>query len=185
MALSKLEIENNKRLEVLYRESHLWLCSATFNIVKNKETANDLVGDLYVYLGEKVRPHIWWGKSFNVMYCYSFVKSRFLNKIKRDKKIKYQADNPVDNTPDIEYDEEWDIKLEESYNEVVAELKHMEYTKQWASSKLYQLYAFDDKMTLEKLAKEIKISKSTAFLNCKKTKVHLKRILNNPFIEKE
>ena len=184
MALSKLEIENNKRLEVLYTESHLWLCSATFNIVKNKETANDLVGDLYVYLGEKVRPHIWWGKSFNVMYCYSFVKSRFLNKIKRDKKIRYQADNPIDNTPDTEYDLEFDEKIEESYNEVIAELKQMEYTKQWASSKLYQLYAFDDKMTLDKLAKEIKISKSTAFLNCKKTKIHLKRILNNPFIEK-
>jgi DNA-directed RNA polymerase specialized sigma24 family protein len=185
MALSKLEIENNKRLEVLYRESHLWLCSATFNIVKNKETANDLVGDLYVYLGEKVRPHIWWGKSFNVMYCYSFVKSRFLNKIKRDKKIKYQADNPIDNRVDTEYDEEWDVKLEESYNEVVAELKNMERSRNWPASKLAQIYWFTPNMTLEKLSNEIKICKSTSFTNVKKAKLHLRETLNNPFIEKE
>jgi DNA-binding transcriptional regulator GbsR (MarR family) len=115
------------------------------------------------------------------MYCYRFIKSRFLNKIKRDKKIKYQADNPIDNRVDTEYDEEWDTKLEETYNDVVQELKQMEHTRNWASSKLYQLYAFDDEMTLEKLASEIKISKSTAFLNCKKTKIHLKNTLENPF----
>jgi hypothetical protein len=174
--------ENTKRLEVLYKESHKWLLAATFNIVKNKETAEDLVAELYLYLGERVNPRLWWGQSFNVMYCYSFVKSRFLNKIKRDKKIKYQADNPIDNTPDIEYDIDFDLKLEYTYNSVVSELKAMEYTKQWASSKLYQMYAFDEGMTLEKLASEIKISKSTAFLNCKKTKIRLKNTLENPFV---
>ena len=179
--VSKLQIENNKRLEVLFRESHNWLLASSYNITKNKETANDLVGELYCYLGEKVNPSIWWGQSFNVMYCYRFIKSRFLNKIKRDKKIRYQADNPIDNRVDTEYDEEWDTKLEETYNDVVQELKQMEHTRNWASSKLYQLYAFDDEMTLEKLASEIKISKSTAFLNCKKTKIHLKNTLENPF----
>jgi len=173
--------ENTKRLEVLYKESHNWLIAATYNVVKDREVANDLVGDLYVYLGEKVNPALWWGNSFNVMYCYSFVKSRFLNKIKRDKKIRYQADNPTDNRIDTEYDEAFDKRLEDTYNEVVAELKKMEYTKQWASSKLFQMYAFDEGMTLEKLASEIKISKSTAFLNCKKTKIHLKNTLQNPF----
>ena len=173
--------ENTKRLEVLYRESHQWLLAATYNITKNKETAEDLVGELYCYLGEKVRPNLWWGKSFNVMYCYSFVKSRFLNKVKRDKKIQYQAENPIDNTPDVEYDIDFDLKLEDTYNNIVAELKAMEYTKQWASSKLFQMYVFDGGMTLEKLASEIKISKSTAFLNCKKTKLHLKNTIPNPF----
>ena len=173
--------ENTKRLEVLYKESHNWLLAATFNIVKDKEVAEDLVSELYCYLGEKVRPNLWWGNSFNVMYCYSFVKSRFLNKIKRDKKIQYQADNPTTNEPDTEYDIEFDNKIEDTYNNVVEELKRMEYTKQWASSKLFQMYAFDEDMTLEKLASEIKISKSTAFLNCKKTKIHLKNTIQNPF----
>jgi hypothetical protein len=36
-------------------------------------------------------------------------------------------------------------------------------------------------MTLDGLANNIKISKSTAFLNVKKIKVHLKNKLDNPF----
>jgi len=173
--------ENNRRLANLYSESHNWLLAASYNITKNKETAEDLVAELYCYLGEKVNPSLWWGEnSFNVMYAYSFIKSRFLNKIKRDKKIQYQSD-VYDDRLDTEYDEEYDAKLEATYNQIVDELKKMEYTKQWASSKLAQLYWFDADMTLEKLAGEIHISKSTAFLNCKRVKTHIKNTMENPF----
>ena len=174
--------QNNKRLEVLYRESHNWLVAATYNITKDKEVANDLVGELYVYLGEKVRPNLWWGpNSFNVMYCYAFLKSRFLNKVKRDKKIRYHGDALVDDRIDEEYDVDFDERLDKCYEDVIVELKNMEVTKHWASSKLYQMYAFNPEMTLEKLASEIKISKSTAFLNVRKTKTHLKEKIQNPF----
>jgi DNA-directed RNA polymerase specialized sigma24 family protein len=173
--------ENTRRLANLYKESHQWLLAATFNIVKDKEVAEDLVGELYIYLGEKVNPALWWGEnSFNVMYCYSFVKSRFLNKVKRDKKIIYQAETYSDAVDD-EYDIEYDENLERTYNDIVTELKRLEYTKNWASSKLAQMYWFDEGMTLEKLASEIKISKSTAFLNCKKVKKHIQQTIENPF----
>ena len=61
------------------------------------------------------------------------------------------------------------------------ELKGMERTSKWPSSKLYQLYALDDKMTLERLASEINLSKSTVFLQVKKCKKHLKDTIQNPF----
>jgi predicted DNA-binding protein YlxM (UPF0122 family) len=54
----------------------------------------------------------------------------------------------------------------------------------WASSKLAQLYFFDADLTLEQLASNIKISKSTAFLNIKKIKLHLKDTIENPFNNK-
>lgn len=57
----------------------------------------------------------------------------------------------------------------------------MEKTRAWASSKLAQLYWFNEDFTLDKLSKEIKISKSTAFLNVKKVKKHLKETIKNPF----
>ena len=174
-------LENTKRLEVLYKESHPWLLAATFNIVKDRDVAEDLVGELYVYLGERINPSLWWGNSFNVMYCYAFVKSRFLNKVKRDKKIKYHGDTLVDDRIDEEYDVDFDERLDKCYEDVIVELKNMEVTKHWASSKLYQMYAFNPEMTLEKLASEIKISKSTAFLNVRKTKTHLKEKIQNPF----
>jgi hypothetical protein len=144
-------LENTKRLEVLYRESHPWLIAATFNIVKDKDVAEDLVGELYVYLGERVNPSLWWGQSFNVMYCYA------------------------------EYDIDSDEKIDKAYNEVIDELKNMERTKLWPASKLAQLYFFDDKMTLEKLSAEIKICKSTSFTQIKRAKKHLRETIENPF----
>ena len=180
MGLSKLEIENNQRLDVLYRESHNWLIASTYNIVKDRDVADDLVGELYVYLGEKVNPSLWWGKSFNVMYCYAFIKSRFLNKIKRDKKITYQPETETD-APDTEYDIDSDERMEIAYNAVIDELKAMERTKLWPASRLAQMYFFDSTMTLEKLSAEIKICKSTSFTNIKKAKKHLRETIDNPF----
>lgn len=174
------QLENTKRLEVLYRESHQWLLAATFNIVKDREVAEDLVGELYVYLGERVNPALWWGNSFNVMYAYAFIKSRFLNKVKRDKKITYQPDTETD-TPDNEYDIDSDERIDKAYNEVIDELKNMERTKLWPASKLAQLYFFNDKMTLEKLSAEIKICKSTSFTQIKRAKKHLRETIDNPF----
>lgn len=173
-------LENTKRLEVLYRESHSWLLAATFNIVKDREVAEDLVGELYVYLGERINPSLWWGNSFNVMYCYAFVKSRFLNKVKRDKKIQYQPDTETD-TPDTEYDTDSDERIDKAYNQIIDELKNMERTKLWPASKLAQLYWFDDKMTLEKLSAEIKICKSTSFTQIKRAKKHIRDTIENPF----
>jgi hypothetical protein len=177
--VNKVKIENNKRLEILYKQSHNWLVAVAFNLSKDSNVADELVGELYLYLGEKCNPSLWYLNSFNLMYCHSFIRSRFFNKIKADKrKTEFVGDN---NQIDIEYDIDTDERLEEAYNNVVAELKNMERTRQWASSKLYQLYAFDKEMTLEKLASEIGISKSTAFLQTKKAKVHLRNTIKNPF----
>ena len=177
--MNKVQKENTKRLELLYRQSHNWLIAVAFNLSKDKEVADELVGELYLYLGEKCNPSIWYLNSFNLMYCHSFIKSRFLNRIKADKrKTELSADY---DEVEVEYDIDNDQRLEDAYNAIVDELKAMERTKKWASSKLYQLYAFDKDMTLERLASEIGISKSTAFLQTKKAKIHLRTTIPNPF----
>ena len=177
--MNKVQKENTKRLELLYRQSHNWLTAVAFNLSKDKEVADELVGELYLYLGEKCNPSIWYLNSFNLMYCHSFIKSRFLNRIKSDKrKTELSADY---DEVEVEYDIDNDQRLEDAYNAIVDELKAMERTKKWASSKLYQLYAFDKDMTLERLASEIGISKSTAFLQTKKAKIHLRTTIPNPF----
>ena len=82
--VNKVQLENNRRLDTLYRESHNWLCAVAFNFCKDKEVADELVGTLYLYLAEKCNPSLWYLNSFNLMYAHSFLKSRFLNKIKAD-----------------------------------------------------------------------------------------------------
>ena len=177
--MNKIQAENNKRLEVLFRKSHGWLSAVAFNLAKDKEVADELVGELYLYLGEKCNPSLWYLDSFNLMYAHAFLNSRFLNRIKAAKRNVPLSDSYDD--VDTEYDVDSDEKVEDVYNKMVDELKRLEKTRLWAPSKIYQMYAFDSEMTFEKLASELKLSKSTVYLNCKKIKKHLKDNLNNPF----
>jgi len=177
--VNKVHLENNRRLETLHNQSHQWLIAVAFNLSKDMMVAEELIGELYLYLAEKCNPALWYLNSFNLMYCHSFIRSRFFNKIKSDKrKVEFTSDN--DNEV-VDYDFDTDEKLENAYNEVVGELQNMERTKKWASAKLYKLYAFDKEMTLEKLASKIGISKSTAFLQTKSAKMHLRNSIKNPF----
>ena len=177
--MNKIQTENNKRLDVLYRKSHNWLIAVAFNLCKDKEVADELVGELYLYLAEKCNPAIWYLDSFNLMYAHAFISSRFYNKIKAGKR-NVELSDTYDEVEE-EYNVEGDEKIDNIYNEVVDELKRLERTRLWAPSKIYQMYAFDSEMTFEKLASELKLSKSTVYLNCKKVKKHLKDNLNNPF----
>jgi hypothetical protein len=175
--------ENNKRLEYLYRNHHKWLLAASNNICKNREAAKEMVSELYLYLSQSINPKLWYEDSFNLQYCRLFIKTRWINKIKAENKMCEftQKHDDVIETYDVEFDK----KLEDAYNEMLNELKRLESTKLWASSKLAQMYLLDDQMTLDKLANTIKISKSTAFLNTKKIRVHLKNTLSNPFAKEK
>jgi len=72
--------ENRRRLENLYKESHSWLMAVAFNTSKDRDIANELVSELYLYLAEKINPSLWWGdNSMNLMYCHAFIKTRYIN----------------------------------------------------------------------------------------------------------
>ena len=56
----------------------------------------------------------------------------------------------------------------------------MKKKKGFASAMIYEHYWFSTN-TLDEVSKNIGISKSTTFLAVKKTKAHLKKVINNPF----
>ena len=64
---------------------------------------------------------------------------------------------------------------------MLTELKELSRTRLWAPARLFELYQFSEGMTLDKLAKEIGICRSTAFGNTKKIKLHLREKITNPF----
>ncbi len=84
--MNNLQEENRERLDYLCRNSHKWLIGAAFKVCKNLDVANELVCDLYLYLGERINPALWYDegdiKSFNLQYCRKFIHSRNLNRIK-------------------------------------------------------------------------------------------------------
>jgi hypothetical protein len=180
MTALEIQKENNRRLEILFRQKNDWLMASSYNITKDREAAEELVAELYSYIAERGNPNIWWGKDeYNMMYLYSFLKTRWINQIKqRDKNV--QLPEKWDSVDEV-YDEELDIKMQDCYDDIVNEINELQRTKMWSSAKLAELYFFTPDMTLDKLSKNIGISKSTSFLNIRKIKQHIRLTKNNPF----
>jgi len=84
--------EIKKRIEVLYKKHYTWLLQSAKNITKNQEEAEDLIGDLIIYLMERGTPKIFYKDCLNLMYCYRYLQTRWLNKIiKYNKKKKKES----------------------------------------------------------------------------------------------
>lgn len=177
---SSLELDCHKRLDKLYRESHVWLNQVAYNICKSREEAEELVSDLYVYLGKKCRPKIFYNNSYNLIYCMKFIKHRWFNKVAKLKRYQYTGDLIDFETEYSEYDIDKDMEIMRAHEEVLNELNRLRTTKMWTKAKIYELYWMGDK-TLDQLAKDIGISKSTTFLSIKYIKAHMKKIIDSPF----
>lgn len=170
--------ENNRRLEILHKKHYDWLYSTAFKVSKCNIISEDLIGELYLYLSERNDEALYYKDSFNLQYCRAFIISRFYNLKKIENRWETIADDYE--IEEEKYDVEKDKQLELAYIGLVNELKNMQKQKGWSSAKIAELYWFTD-MTFEKLAEEIKVSKSTIFLNVRKVKNKLKQNLKNPF----
>jgi RNA polymerase sigma factor (sigma-70 family) len=174
--------ECEKRLVGLYNESHQWLMGTAKKLTKNVEEAEDLVQELYEYLHIKCNSKLFYGEStYNLFYCSKFIHSRFINKTKKLNRVTL-VEEVWDTELDIPYDTEKDLAIQKAHDDVIGELKHLEKTRMWASSKIFQLYWMSDK-TLDEVAADIGISKSTTFLAVKRIRKYLKEVINNPYDE--
>ena len=174
-----VRIECNQRLEVLYIHSHEWLLKVAYNICKSRLESQELVQDLYLYLAEKCNPKLYYNNSYNLMYCMSFIRSRWINRNKRGKKMQYFGQIHSEDS-DTEYDVELDQSIMDSYDAVMQEIQRLKRTKGFSSAMIYEIYWGGDD-TLQEVADKIGISKSTVFTHLKKVRAHLKTVIKNPF----
>lgn len=178
------QCECERRLVGLFNESNGWLISSAKKITKNKEEAEDLVQELYIYLHEKCNPKLFWGdNSYNLFYANKFLHSRFMNKTKKLNRTTY-VEEVYDTQLDVPYDEEYDLRLQQAHEEVLDEIKRLKRTKSFASAMIWEMYWMSDD-TLDEVAKKINISKSTTFLAVKKVRKYLEQVIENPFDVKE
>lgn len=178
---ASIATECAKRLETLYRDSHIWLSQVSYNITKNKEEAEDLTMELYEYLHKKQNPKIFYLNSYNLMYCMAFLKHRWINKTKKLNRVTYINEFQL-NEPDEVYDVDKDMAIMRAHEEVQSEIKRLKNTKGFAPAMLYEMYWGSDD-TLQELADKIGISKSTCFIHIKKIRQHLQKTITNPFID--
>lgn len=174
--------ECERRLIGLHSESYDWLIRSAKKVTKQQEEAEDLVQELFIYLHEKCNPKLFYGdNTYNLFYCNKFLHSRFMNKVKKLNRVKLIGDyTPWEEQDEIEYDVEKDIQLEKAHKEVLDELNRLQITKMWPQAKIFELYWMSDK-TLDEVATDTKISKSTVFLAVKKVRRYLKDVIDNPF----
>ena len=180
MISGSVEWENNQRLQVLYVKHHDWLNAVAYKLTKDRDEACDLVGSVYLFLAEKCNPKLYYADSFNLQYLRSFISSRFINMRKRGNKQYNTTYFDSFDSPSNEYDVESDQKFENAYWGVMTELNEMKATPKWVSGKLFEIYHFSD-MTIDAVAKDVGISKSTCFIHIDKTKRFLKTKIKNPF----
>jgi len=174
--------EIRSRIEVLYKEHGTWLIQSATNITKNREEAEDLVGDLYIYLLEKGTPKIYYKNSINALYCYRFLQTRWVNKVVKRDKVRISGDtyHPKYEPIDEVYSSEEDDEIMKAFDSVQEELQRLSRTRDFAKSRLFEMYYNSDD-TMVEVAKKIGICKSTTFISIKKIREHLKQTCPNPF----
>lgn len=173
-------VELKQRLDILHRKHYIWLLQSATNITKNRENAEDLIGDLYIYLSEKGNHKIYYADSFNLMYCYRFLQTRWISKIHQSKKLNLQYNvNSID-VEDEPYPMEEDVRMMKAYDEIQEELERLSTTNMWAKAKIAQMYYDTDDYMMD-VANKIGISKSTTFIAIKRVREHLREIIKNPF----
>jgi DNA-directed RNA polymerase specialized sigma subunit len=114
-----------------------------------------------------------------MFYCYRFLESRWINKTKKLNRVVYKEEMPEE-VMEEEYDIDRDLQLQNAHEEVMNELHKLKVTRMWPQARIFELYWLSDK-TLDEVANDIKISKSTVFLSVKKIRKYLESTLDNPF----
>jgi RNA polymerase sigma factor (sigma-70 family) len=177
------QCECERRLVGLHAESYSWLINAARKVTKQREEAEDLVQELYIYLHEKCNQKLFYGdNTYNLFYCNKFLHSRFMNKVRKLNRVKLMGDyTPWEEQGETIYDEEMDLKLQEAHDEVLNELNRLKITRMWPQAKIFELYWMSEN-TLDEVAKNTKISKSTVFLAVKKVRKYLKEVIDNPYV---
>lgn len=175
-----LQEQCNQRLTNLYNQHHVWLLKCSYNICKSFVESEELCSDLYLYLAKECREKIWYSNSYNLIYCQRFLHHRWLNRVGKLKRYQYRGDMMVYDTHSEEYNVDRDNDVMEAYDKVMQELKNLQTTRLWPQARLYELYWMSDK-TLNKVASDIGISKSTTFLSIKRIRKHMQEVINNPF----
>ena len=166
------KLTNNELVKIVYLNHHVWISQVAFNFTQDKDAADDLTQELYLYLMQmKDINKIRYNNTVNLFYLYKALKSKFLNGIKQSNKIQVvPIEEDFLEIVDIEYDEAKDQEFE-----VMLEATKglLETDVHWFDAKLLQVYLYEDH-SIASLHKATGISKSSIWSSLDKTKKHIK-----------
>ena len=166
------KLTNNELVKIVYLNHHVWISQVAFNFTQDKDTAEDLTQELYLYLMQmKDINKIRYNNTVNLFYLYKALKSKFLNSIKQSKKIQIlPVEEDFLEIEDQEYnydkDEEFEIMLQATKGLLETDIH-------WFDAKLLQTYINEDH-SIASLHQATGISKSSIWTSLDKTRKYIK-----------
>lgn len=166
------KLTNNELVKIVYLNHHVWISQVAFNFTQDKDTADDLTQELYLYLIQmKDINKIRYNNTVNLFYLYKALKSKFLNGIKQSNKI--QVVPIEEDFLEIE-DQEYDYDKDQEFEVMLEATKGLlETNVHWFDAKLLQTYINEDH-SIASLHRATGISKSSIWTSLDKTKKYIK-----------
>jgi len=171
--LQLLKTNNAELVQLVYREHHKWLMQVAINFTQDKDTAEDLTQELYLYLMQmKDINKIRYNNTVNLFYLYKALKSKFLNGIKQSNKIQVL---PIEEDfLELQIEEEYNYDIDQEFEIMLEATKGLLETDiHWFDSKLLQTYINEDH-SIASLHRATGISKSSIWTSLDKTKKYIK-----------
>ena len=171
--LQLLKTNNAELVQLVYREHHKWLMQVAINFTQDKDTAEDLTQELYLYLMQmKDINKIRYNNTVNLFYLYKALKSKFLNGIKQSNKIQVL---PIEEDfLELQIEEEYNYDIDQEFEIMLEATKGLLETDiHWFDSKLLQTYVNEDH-SIASLHRATGISKSSIWTSLDKTKKYIK-----------
>lgn len=165
---------NNQLVEHTYRKHNTWLTQCAYNLTKSKDTAQELVQDLYLKMMEiKDIKKIMYNNDVNLFYLYKMLRSTFLNANKKQINHLPIDDDLLNKPADLysyEADNDFELRLELT-NEALDGMY-------WFDSKLLRVY-LEENHSIQSLHDATGISNSTIWTSMKKSKQYIRDYVNN------
>ena len=165
---------NSKMVEHTYRKHNTWLLQVAYNFTSNKDTAEELVQDLYLRMMEmKDITKIMYKEDINLFYLYKMLRSIHLNGLKK------QTNHlPIDDDLLNLQADEYSIDADNEFEELLALSNEALDSLHWFDAKLLRVY-LDDDHSIQSLHDATGISNSTIWTSMKKTKQYVKDYVQN------
>tara|TARA_R110000782_G_scaffold82353_2_gene161993 strand:- start:1764 stop:2264 length:501 start_codon:yes stop_codon:yes gene_type:complete len=162
-------MREKSQLEKVFDGHDKWL-KTVVNFGATKEDAEDIVGDMYVTIGQMIQKglDISYKDEINYYYIYVALKSRFINMIKKKNKTSSVPIEDYNNVAASEY-----IDFYSAEEIVEEELERMLLSKKdWYSAKVYNL--IQGGYSLVELSNKTGIKYHSLYHTYRNTKKHLK-----------
>jgi len=166
------KLTNAELCELIHKHHHKWLSQVAYNFTLDKDNAEDLIHEVYVYLMEmKDIEKIRYNGTVNLFYIYKTIKSKFLNSIKQSKKVTIL---PIEEDfLEIE-DFEYNLEKDEEFKKMLEQTRHLlENDIHWFDARLLLTYV-EESHSIASLHIATGISKSSIWTSLDKTKKFIK-----------